>query len=175
MGLAVVHGIVKGHEGTVTVESEVGKGSTFRVYLPAVSPAQPAAAVVPDRPPRGAESILFIDDEEMQVRAMQKLLEHLGYRVLALTDARAALEAFRASPEAFDLVITDMSMPAMAGSEVARHVLKIKPGVPIILCTGYSESIDESRALALGIRAFMMKPYSVRDIAKTIRSVLETR
>jgi CheY-like chemotaxis protein len=137
-------------------------------------PAQPKRGDSPEPGPRGTERILFVDDEEMQVRAMTKLLEHLGYRVVGLTDAVEALEEFRKEPEAFDLAIMDQTMPRLEGDRMAREILRIRPGFPIILCSGYTETLDEPLALALGIRAFIMKPFTVREIAETIRRVLET-
>jgi CheY-like chemotaxis protein len=103
---------------------------------------------------------------------MTRLLEHLGYRVLGFTDAAKALEAFRTEPGAFDLAIMDQAMPRLSGGELALELLRIRPGLPVILCTGYSETFDEGRALAMGIRAFIMKPFSVKEIAESIRRVL---
>jgi CheY-like chemotaxis protein len=122
--------------------------------------------------PRGTERILFVDDEDIQVRAMTKLLGHLGYAVKGMTDAQEALEVFRSQPDAFDLAIMDQTMPRLTGGELACELLKTRPGLPIILCSGYSETLDESRALAMGIRAFVLKPFSVREIAQSIRRVL---
>ncbi len=123
--------------------------------------------------PKGSERALFIDDEILQSKAMTRLLGHLGYRVLALTDPVEALEVFRKDPDAFDLVILDQTMPRMTGGELAAAILKIRPEMPIILCTGFSEGLSEERAAALGIRAFLWKPFSVREIALVIRQVLQ--
>jgi CheY-like chemotaxis protein len=172
MGLAMVHGIVKSHGGAITVASDVGKGSEFTVYLPRVSGKVAEARESRAPLPKGTERILFVDDEDMQVRAMTKLLEHLGYRVQCFTDAAEALEAFRTEPGAFDLAIMDQTMPRLSGGELARELLRIKPGLPIILCSGYSETLDEGQALAMGIRAFIMKPFSAMEIAQSIRRVL---
>jgi PAS domain S-box-containing protein len=172
MGLAVVHGIVKSHGGAINVESDIGKGTVFTIYLPRVSGE--AATVKESREPypKGTERVLFVDDEDIQVRAMNKLLEHLGYRVLGLTDAEEALETFRRQPDAFDLVIMDQTMPRLSGGELAREILRIKPDLPVMLCTGYSETLDEEQALAMGIKAFIMKPFSVKEISERIRRVL---
>jgi len=174
MGLAMVHGIVKSHGGAITVSSDVGRGSEFTVYLPH-APGEAAVERESRAPlPKGTERILFVDDEDMQVRAMTKLLEHLGYHVLGFTDAAEALEKFRAEPGAFDLAIMDQTMPRLSGGELARELLRIRPGLPVILCSGYSETLDEGQALAMGIRAFIMKPFSVKEIAERIRRVLAT-
>ncbi len=172
MGLSVVHGIVKSYGGAITCSSEPGKGTVFEVLLPQISERRVEASDSKDALPGGSERILFVDDEDIQIRAMNKLLTHLGYQVIGVTDARSALEIFRRQPEAFDLLITDQTMPSMAGERLAREVLQIRPGLPVILCTGFSDMIDESTALAMGITAFMMKPFTVRDIAETIRRVL---
>jgi CheY-like chemotaxis protein len=172
MGLSVVHGVVKSHGGAVSVASELGKGTTFTIYLPRIVGDRQAGEDRPQTFTGGNERVLFIDDEDIQVRAMNKLLEHLGYKVVGLSDPREALELFRRQPGSFDLAIMDQTMPAMAGIDLAREILKLRPGLPIILCTGYSESVNEAQALAAGVRAFMLKPFSVTEIAQTIRRVL---
>ena len=106
---------------------------------------------------------------------MNKLLEHLGYRVVGLSDPLAALDLFRRQPRSFDLLITDQTMPHLAGIELAREVLRIRPGLPVILCTGYSETLNEEDALAAGVGAFMLKPFSVKEIAEAIRRVLPAK
>jgi CheY-like chemotaxis protein len=123
----------------------------------------------------GTERILFVDDEEVQVRSGQRLLERLGYSVIAAIDGHEALEVFRSEPEAFDLVITDQSMPRLTGIKLAEKMMRIRPDIPVILCTGFSEGIDGEKARATGIREFMMKPFSVRQLAETIRRVLDAR
>lgn len=175
MGLAVVHGIVKSHGGTVTLRTEPGKGTEFTILLPRVIGTQPAVEKGRKPYPKGTERVLFVDDEDIQVRAMSRLLEHLGYRVVGLTNSRAALEIVRRDPEAFDLAIMDQTMPDMSGAELAREILRLRPDLPIILCTGYSETIDEPQALAIGIKAFMLKPFTAKDIAMAIRRVLPRR
>lgn len=172
MGLAVAHGIVKSHGGAIAVSSEVGKGTHFTVYLPRVAGEAVTAEEDPGPFPKGTERILFVDDEDIQVRAMTKLLEHLGYRVVGKTDALEALELFRTDPGGFDLAIMDQSMPRLSGGELAGEMLRIRPGLPLILCTGYSDTLNEEQALAMGIRAFVMKPFAVREIALSIRRVL---
>jgi PAS domain S-box-containing protein len=175
MGLPVVHGIVKSHDGAITVASEVGKGTTFTIYLPRIVGAPAAVPEPPQTFAMGTERVLFVDDEEMQVRAMDNLLQHLGYKVVGLTNPRDALELFRHDPGAFDLAIMDQSMPQMLGVELAREILRLRPGFPIILCTGFSETLNEEEALAAGVGAFMFKPFSVKEIAGKIRGVLSPR
>jgi CheY-like chemotaxis protein len=174
MGLAVVAGIVRDYGGAISFTSEEGQGSTFTIYLLRVTAAHPATDPPLDGPPRGSERILLIDDELVQVRSVRSMLTRLGYEVVAMTDGQEALDRFRADPRAFDLVITDQTMPQMTGMRLSEEVLRLRPDLPIILCTGYSETVDAAGARALGIREFMMKPYSVREMAETVRRALGT-
>ena len=172
MGLSVVHGIVKSYGGAVTCSSEPGKGTVFNIYLPRIAEHKRAGRDSEEPLPRGTERVVFVDDEDLQVRAMTRLLNHLGYRVTAFTDARKALDFVRRQAGSVDLLITDQTMPAMSGDQLAREVLRRRPGLPVILCTGFSETLDQDAALAIGVKAFVMKPFSVREIAETIRSAL---
>jgi PAS domain S-box-containing protein len=173
LGLSVVYGIVKNLGGTIHVESTAGRGSTFDIYLPAVvlERTEPAGAAEPL--PRGTESILFVDDEGHLVEVMERMLSVLGYRVITVMDSSKALTLFRDNPESFDLVITDMTMPGMTGAELAREILQRRPDIPIILCTGYSDLINEQEALEMGIRRFLMKPLFMGNVAREIRTVLD--
>lgn len=173
MGLAVVHGIVTSHGGAVYAESTPGRGTSVMVYLPAMSTVQSGVPPLPEHALVGKESILFIDDEEALVRLGQELLSRLGYRVEVRTDSLEALELFRENPERFDLVITDQTMPMMTGEHLARELLKLRPSLPIILCTGFSHTMTAERAKALGIRAYLMKPLAIRDLAPIVRHVLD--
>ena len=179
LGLAVVHGIVTSHGGGITVASQPGQGTTFNLYFPLLAPvaAKPAGAAVVAAPPvaGGGECVLLVDDEPQLVALGQRILEYLGYAVTTTTSSTEALALFTAEPAAFDLVITDQSMPAMTGVELARQLLAIRPGVPIILCTGFSETVGEQQAKALGIRGFVMKPLSVNDLAVACRNALGQR
>jgi PAS domain S-box-containing protein len=173
MGLSVVHGIVKTHGGYFLVNSELGKGTTFQVFFPYIEDEpEPEIEIAVDIP-RGKERILFVDDEKAMVDAIQPMIERLGYKVTARTSSIEALEAFRANPDRFDLVITDFTMPNMTGMELAKEFLKLRSDILIILCTGYSEHINEYKAKASGIRAFLTKPVFLGEIANTIRKVLD--
>ncbi|MCE5275848.1 MAG: response regulator, partial [Deltaproteobacteria bacterium] len=173
LGLSVVQGIVKSQGGHVTVSSEVGKGSLFHVFFPRIADLEKQAEDAVESPPGGNERILLIDDEATLVDVVKESLEALGYSAVAKTSSVEALELFHAHPQQFDLVITDQTMPVMTGMVLARKLLEIRPDIPIILCTGYSEYISEEQSKSMGIREFIMKPYGTKDMAKTIRRVLD--
>jgi PAS domain S-box-containing protein len=174
MGLSVVHGIVKDHGGDIRVYSEPGKGTAFHVYLPVIETGAVERKIISTEPaPTGTERILFVDDEEQIVNMARQMLEDLGYHVTPRTSSVEALEAFRARPDEFDLVITDMTMPNMTGAELAPRLLEIRSDIPIILCTGFSEIMDENKAKAIGIREYVMKPIVRDEIAGTIRKVMD--
>ncbi|MBU4178027.1 MAG: PAS domain S-box protein [Proteobacteria bacterium] len=173
MGLAVVHGLVEKHGGTITVRSEPGKGTEFEVLLPAVAgEALPFPDLNPPFLPGGRERLLLVDDDLAVVEAVAPALTRLGYRLTTKTDSLDALAVFRDDPFRFDLVITDQAMPGMDGSAMAEEMLRLQPDLPIILCTGFSGKINEETAKKLGIAAFVPKPFGVGDIAPIIRKVL---
>ncbi|MCA9473438.1 MAG: response regulator [Nitrospira sp.] len=172
LGLAVVHGIVANYEGTILVESILGQGTSFTIYLPTM-PITVAPDVAVDIPSRitGQGQILFVDDEEAIALVCKELLEQLGYQVVAKTSGSDALAAFRDDPNYFDVVITDQTMPSMTGEELSEQLLRLRPNLPIILCTGFSHSIDADKAKALGIRGFLIKPLLSHQLAQMLQEV----
>jgi CheY-like chemotaxis protein len=151
MGLSVVHGIVANYGGTIDVETEVGKGTVFHVFFPEAEQANVREPVKPaGELPGGEEQILVVDDEKPMVDSLVSMLTHLGYQVTSRTSSIEALEAFRAQPDEFDLVITDQTMPNIRGDELAEKLIGMRSDIPIILCTGFSESISQEQAKALG-------------------------
>jgi len=173
MGLSVVHGIVKNHGGTVTLFSEIGKGSTFDVFFPIVAQNKPVKRIPLEGIPGGSERILVVDDERSVAISSQKILQSLGYHVEIRTSSLEAWELFKEDPDRFDLVITDMTMPKMTGENLARNIIGIRSDIPIILCTGFSANMEEKQALDMGIRAFVFKPTPRKELAKIVRGVLD--
>jgi CheY-like chemotaxis protein len=176
MGLSVVHGIVKNCEGDIRVESAVGKGTVIRVYLPAhtVLTQKPDETAVNKTSFGNQETILVVDDEPQIAHVLQLMLESIGYRVVAHTSSRAALQVFEASPGDFDMVITDMTMPELTGEELARAIRQIEPDIPVIMCTGFNENMNEDRARQLGIRRLVYKPIVRSTLAEIVRNALHS-
>jgi PAS domain S-box-containing protein len=175
MGLPVVHGIVKSLGGAITAYSDVGKGSTFRVYMPSLAQEEIIEPEGELSIPGGKERILFVDDELSIAASATDILQRLGYDVVSKTQAIEALNFFQARPHDFDLVITDMTMPKMTGDELAKEILRIRRDVPVIICTGFSAKLTEEGAKEIGIRAVVMKPFGVGELARTIRQVLDRK
>jgi nitrogen-specific signal transduction histidine kinase/ActR/RegA family two-component response regulator len=174
LGLTMVHGVVKNHCGALTLESELGKGTTFYIYLPRMkAPRKVKKTDTDESLVTGHERILFVDDEPQMTEMGEEMLKYLGYEITSQNSSTEALELFRANPDNFDMVITDMTMPKMTGEDLAREMMKIRPDIPIILCTGYSEKMNEEKASAMGISKLIMKPFTVEDLAKIIRKVMD--
>ena len=173
MGLAMVHGIVESYGGKITVDSRLGKGTAITIYLPVTGKRKSLRAYVPEQLPSGNERILFVDDEFTIAKMGSKVLTRLGYAVTTRTSSIEALELFREKPDAFDLVITDMTMPNLTGDKLAIEMMKIRRDIPIILCTGYSKKISDETASGIGIKAFAYKPMVRADLASTVRKVLD--
>lgn len=172
MGLAVVHGIIKAHKGAITVQSEVGRGTEFQIYLPQVEAAELPGGVETPKIENGKERLLFVDDEEWLVDMWKEILESLGYRMTVTTKPLEALEIFKARPREFDLVIADQTMPQMTGLELAQELIALRPELPVILVTGYSQLVTPEKALEAGIRDYIMKPLSISELTNAIRKVL---
>ena len=173
MGLAVVHGIVKSHDGVIKVDSRPGNGATFDIYFPAIESA-PESSVASENPyPKGNESILLVDDDHSILHVEEQILTLLGYSVTSFSDPEKALSAFRKAPDRYDLVMADMTMPNMFGDEFLRRIIETSPRTPTVLCTGYSENIDEKTAASLGIDTFLMKPVKLEKLAFAIRKLLD--
>ena len=174
LGLATVQGIIKTYEGKIDVASQPGKGATFTIHLPVSKESTEQQTLEPRNLPFGKENILLVDDEEAIVKMESRLLERLGYSVTASANGLEALTIFKNSPGDFDLILTDMTMPGITGDKLAMEFMKIRPDIPIVLCTGYSKQVTNEQALKMGIRAFVHKPFSMSVIAETIRNVLKS-
>lgn len=172
MGLAMVHGIVKSHNGAIVVESVEGVGTTFTILLPKYE--EPAETVTQDESPfaMGSGRILFVDDEESIIKMYDRMLSKLGYDIVTTADSVEALEMFRNQSDSFDLVITDQTMPNLTGVDLAVKLFEIRPDIPILLCTGYSEIMSAEKAKSLGFRDLLLKPVTMHDLLSIIRSIL---
>lgn len=173
MGLSVVHGIIETHGGFVIVESTPGEGSTFDVYFPMFETIKVEKITINADLPEGTERILLLDDEDMLAQLGSVILSEQGYHVTTETSSVKALKTFKENPEKFDLVITDQTMPELCGKDLIKELLTIRPNLPIILCTGYSNKINETEAKQLGIKAFCLKPLDLPQLVQTVRRVLD--
>ena len=174
MGLSVVHGIVTSMGGVIQTYSKPEKGTKFHIYFPAMKNfPEDQTPQTKDIIQTGTEHILLVDDEENIISMEKMMLERLGYQITSRISSIDALEAFRANSDKFDLVITDMAMPNMSGDKLSAELTRIRPNIPILLCTGFSETMSEEKAASLGIKSFLLKPIVMRDLAKKIREVLD--
>ncbi len=173
LGLAVVHGIIQAHAGVISVESNPDKGTVFHVILPVTDKPYESEHDLKKIMPRGNEHILLVDDNKIVVDVSQKILDKLGYQVTGVDSGEKALEVFNDDPTRFDVVLTDLSMPKMTGDKLAEKITKIRNEVPVILCTGYSDKMNEKQAKSLGIKKTLMKPLSMKVLAEAIREVLD--
>jgi PAS domain S-box-containing protein len=175
LGLATTHGIVATHGGAIRVYSEPGKGTTFHIYLPAIKSESVEAPSSRQPIPGGSERILVVDDEPAMAHTIEKNLKRLGYSAKCMISSIEALEAFRANPYGFDLVMTDQTMPEMTGEKLCREILKLRPEMPIIINTGFSDHMTPEKAKQIGISGFLMKPAEMRQIAQLVRDVLDSQ
>ncbi len=181
LGLSVVHGIMKGHEGTIFVHSEPGRGSSFQLYFPEAKAPGESPSAAPAGPPQSPQSglgtglrVLYVDDEEPLVVLATRWLVRLGHYVTGFSDSSLALEAFRAHPEDFDAVITDLSMPGLSGADLAREVLSIRPGIIVVMSSGYIRPEDQQLAKELGAMDVVLKPQSMAEFGRILHLVLES-
>jgi len=174
MGMSVVHGIVKGHEGAMEIKSQPALGTRVHVYLPVIDGALEIEYQAVQPIQGGRERILFVDDETAIAKTGCDILQRLGYQVDAFSDPVEALSAFSARPFDYHLVITDMTMPNMRGDNLARRILSIRADIAVIISSGFSENIDSSMAKALGVRGFIQKPLDKADLARAIRDALDS-
>jgi len=176
LGLSVIHGIVTSMNGAIQVYSEPGKGTVFNIYLP-VEKSRFTEQISNSnvKAQRGTEKILLVDDEEAILSMEKLMLERLGYHVTSRTSSIEALEAFRAAPDKFNLVITDMAMPNMPGNKLSVALIRIRPDIPVLLCTGFSETMSEEQAASIGIKGFLWKPIVMKDLSQKIREVLDKK
>ncbi len=175
LGLALIHGIVNGHNGGIEVESEVGHGATFTIWLPLLKEVRAEGNTDHEQPAlaMGTERVLLVDDEELIQQFSKEMLALAGYRVTTAGNGQEALELFRKDPTAFDLILTDMTMPKMSGLELARQAMAIRPGMPVILCSGYNDQVSKDGALGAGVREYLIKPVAGLKLCSVIRAVLD--
>ncbi len=173
LGLSVVHGIVKNCGGTIIVCRQPDKGTTFQLYFPIITDKAAEKLEEYEIIPTGTERILMVDDEKTMIDISKRILKSLGYAVEVRTSSLEALACFKAMPDKFDLVMSDITMPLMTGDMLAQELMKIRPDLPVILCTGFSETITKEKAETIGIKGFLLKPMLKKEMAHMIRMVLD--
>jgi len=174
LGLAIAYSIIKKHSGDIKVYSEMGKGTTFSIYLPRMEKSvKRTKQSATEQQHTGSEKILLVDDEESIAKLQKRILENLGYSVTMHVNSREALESFKARPNYFDLVISDMTMPNMTGNQLAIELKMIRSNIPVIICTGFSETIDQENFKKMGIEKLLMKPVSKSNLTRTVREILD--
>ena len=173
LGLSLVHGIVEAYGGKIFVNSELGKGANFDVYLPVSETLGRQNLNINADLPSGTERILFVDDELPIAEIGKNMLTSIGYQATKCSSSIEALDLFRSKPDDFDLVITDMTMPGMTGDKLAAEMMKLRPDIPVVLCTGYSSKISDKKAAEIGVQGFLYKPILMENLAKTVRRVLD--
>ncbi|MEJ2641448.1 MAG: response regulator, partial [Desulfosarcinaceae bacterium] len=173
LGLAVVHGIISSHDGVVRVKSELGEGACFDLYFPLTEAPKETREAEETPVTGGSERILLVDDEVYILDIGKTMLSKLGYTVTTMQDPTQALQTFSERPSEYDLVITDMTMPKITGDKLACELMRIRPDIPVILCTGYSELATPEKAAAMGIKAFLAKPVSMHELSSAIRKLLD--
>jgi CheY-like chemotaxis protein len=172
IGLSLTHDIIKNYRGALTVQSEPGKGATFTVYLPVAEEPSFLESKTAEHLPTGHEHILFIDDEDALADLGKQMIESLGYRVTSRVNSLEALRLFESQPEVFDLVITDLIMPDMTGDELIKKIHQMRPNIPVILVTGFTDRMTPERAADLGVTRLAIKPIVIKDMARFIRQAL---
>jgi CheY-like chemotaxis protein len=176
LGLAVTHGIVKDYGGAIKVYSEEGQGTIFHVLFPLIKEAGEVSSSESFAPLHiGTETIMLVDDEEMLVDVGTKILERLGYRVTGFTNPQEALDIFKNSKDSYDLIITDKTMPKMTGLDLATEIKKIRPDIPVLLCTGFQDRGIDDKLLKVGISEYVMKPLNRREMSVAVRKVLDKK
>jgi CheY-like chemotaxis protein len=173
MGLAIVHSIIKGCNGEISVKTETEIGTVFSVFIPSTNEAEPPKAYKKDDFPGGTETILLVDDEMGIITSTGGILKALGYTVVGCNDSRDALKLIEEDISRFDILMTDMTMPHLTGDKLAEAAMKLKKNFPVIICTGYSERMTSEIAAEMGIKAFLLKPIDINDLTATLRNALE--
>jgi CheY-like chemotaxis protein len=168
MGLAVVYGIVKAHGGGITIAGQPGAGASFTIVLPRIAGTVVKATEAPAPIPRGQGRLLIVDDETMLVDMSKDMLGNLGYEVTAVNGSLEALTIFQSRPDTFDLIIADQTMPHLTGLQLAQEIRRLRPGIPIILCTGYSDSVSAESVQAAGINELLMKPVTLLNLGEAV-------